>query len=178
MQIVDFRLVLLILLSAVIIAGSLLAASARIVRAIRGNSEDAVSARAVTLMATFGSALGEARNDPRAILTWEPLARAARKAWPREFGLLDQASGGSFPFSKEFLQAAHAQWTTDWLAWELTHDTQSKLKTALAEQELVASGNAPHMRAKLDAIEREKLDQYQRRYAEYIRVAKALQTLL
>src|SRR5215471_4943737 len=32
-------------------------------------------------------------------------------------------------------------------------------------------------RARLDALEREKLDLYQRRYEEYVRVAKALQKL-
>jgi hypothetical protein len=33
------------------------------------------------------------------------------------------------------------------------------------------------MRARLDAVEREKLETYQRRYEEYVRVAKALQAL-
>ena len=33
-------------------------------------------------------------------------------------------------------------------------------------------------RARLDAIEQEKLELYQRRYAEYVRVAKALQALV
>jgi hypothetical protein len=33
------------------------------------------------------------------------------------------------------------------------------------------------LRAKLDAVEREKLDSYQRRYEEYVRIAKALQAL-
>jgi hypothetical protein len=34
------------------------------------------------------------------------------------------------------------------------------------------------MRARLDAVESEKLDLYQRRYADYVRVAKALQALM
>jgi uncharacterized protein VirK/YbjX len=34
------------------------------------------------------------------------------------------------------------------------------------------------MRAALDAIENEKLESYQRRYAEYVQIAKALQSLL
>ena len=34
------------------------------------------------------------------------------------------------------------------------------------------------LRARLDAVEREKLDLYQRRYTDYVRVAKALQALL
>jgi hypothetical protein len=32
-------------------------------------------------------------------------------------------------------------------------------------------------RARLDAVEREKLELYQRRYEEYVRVSKALQSL-
>ena len=43
------------------------------------------------------------------------------------------------------------------------------LAVAVAEDRL--------LRARLDAVEREKLDRYQRRYAEYVRVAKALQAL-
>jgi hypothetical protein len=43
---------------------------------------------------------------------------------------------------------------------------------------LAADGAAGIGRARLDAIEREKLDLYQRRYAEYVRTAKALQTLI
>jgi hypothetical protein len=34
------------------------------------------------------------------------------------------------------------------------------------------------LRARLDAVEQEKLEIYQRRYAEYVRVAKALQALV
>jgi hypothetical protein len=33
------------------------------------------------------------------------------------------------------------------------------------------------IRARVEAVEREKLDIYQRRYEEYVRVSKALQTL-
>ena len=83
-----------------------------------------------------------------------------------------------FPFSEDALQAAHAQWTADWLAWEGAHDAEYKLKAAEVEHELAASGGAPFIRAKLDAVEREKLDRYQRRYQEYVQVAKALQSLM
>ena len=58
------------------------------------------------------------------------------------------------------------------------HDTESKLKVAVAQHELASQGGAAIARAQLDAIEREKLDLYQRRYAEYIKVAKALQALI
>jgi hypothetical protein len=33
------------------------------------------------------------------------------------------------------------------------------------------------VRARVDAVEREKLDAYQRRYQEYVQVARALQAL-
>jgi len=125
----------------------------------------------------FAPGVAATQADPRAFLTWQPLAKAARQLSPDEFARLDAAAGGTFPFTSEQLQAAHAQWTADWLAWERTHDAEYKLKAAAAEHELAASDGSPIMRARLEAVEREKLDLYQRRYQEYVRVAKALQTL-
>ena len=90
---------------------------------------------------------------------------------------LDRAAGGAFPFTPADIQAAHARWTTDWLAWERAHDAEYKLKTAQAHAELVSSGATESARSKVDAIEREKLDRYQQRYADYVRIAKALQAL-
>ena len=168
----------MILLSALIVACAVLAGAVLVTNAVRAAREDAAGTRAASLLATFASAVGAAEDDPRAILVWEPLARIARQTWPKEFALLDRTGPGSFPFGRERLQAAHARWTTGWLAWERTHDVEYKLKAAVAEHELVAAGGAPHARAKLDAIESEKLDRYQRRYEEYIRVSKALQALL
>ena len=75
-----------------------------------------------------------------------------------------------------WIQAAPALWTADWLAWERTHDAEFKLKAALAAAELAAAGDSEVARGRVDAVEREKLDLYQRRYAEYVRVAKALQS--
>ena len=75
------------------------------------------------------------------------------------------------------MQAAHAQWTADWLAWERAHDSEYKLKAAVAAAELAAAGDSQVARGKADAVEREKLDLYQRKYAEYVRVAKALHGL-
>jgi hypothetical protein len=102
--------------------------------------------------------------------------------------MLDGAAGGTFPLTKAQLEAAHAQWTADWLAWEQSHDAEYKLKAAAVEQELTAAtgssvqgssaASSSMVRAKLDAVEREKLETYQRRYSEYVRVAKALQTLI
>jgi hypothetical protein len=48
------------------------------------------------------------------------------------------------------------------------------MKAAAAAQD----AESPARRARIEAIEREKLDLYQRRYEEYVRVAKALQMLI
>jgi len=125
----------------------------------------------------FAPAVAAAYNDPRAYLVWQPIARTARQLFPAESAALDRAAGGAFPFTPDAIQAAHAQWTTDWLAWERAHDAEYKLKAAQAQAEFAASGGSDAARARADAIEREKLDLYQRRYAEYVRVAKALQAL-
>ena len=64
-----------------------------------------------------------------------------------------------FPFTPDQVQAAHAQWTADWLAWERAHDAEYKLKAAAAEQELAAAGRiAGRCAAGSTPIEREKLD--------------------
>jgi hypothetical protein len=118
-----------------------------------------------------------AGRDPRAILEWQPLAAASRKLFPQEFAELDAAFGGMFPFNRDQIQNAHAQWTADWLAWEAAHDVEYKLKAATIEGELASGGASRLLRARLDAVEREKLDRYQRRYQEYVRVSKALQVL-
>ena len=102
------------------------------------------------------------------ILTFQPLARALRVVIPDAFDALDRAGGATFPFTTERIQAAHVQWTADWLSWERAHDAEYKARAAEAQA-------SP---ARLDAIEREKLETYQRRYEEYIRVARALQALI
>lgn len=168
----------MILLSALIVAVAIGWAALQIVgemRAARGVSGS--SERVATLLTLFAPALTATQQDPRAFLVWQPIAKAARQLFPEEFGTLDRAMGGTFPFTSERIEAAHSQWTADWLAWELAHDTEYKLKAAVAENELVAQGGTGIARARLDAVEREKLELYQRRYAEYIRIAKALQAL-
>ena len=47
----------------------------------------------------------------------------------------------------------------------------------MLQEELAAGGDAAVGRARAEALEREKLALYQRRYEEYTRVAKALQTM-
>ena len=161
-------------LTAALLAGATCWAALRVAAQIRDARIDAARARAVSLLETFAPAVAAARQDPKALLVWQPLAAAARALFAEEFAALDRAAGGAFPFTKESVQAAHAKWTADWLAWERTHDAEYKLKAAAVSEELRES---PLLRARLDAVEREKLDLYQRRYQEYVQVAKALQAL-
>jgi hypothetical protein len=165
------------LIGALVIAGVLWWTAQQIVGELRAARDEAARGRMLMLVELFAPGIAAAQHDPRAFLVWYPLARIARQFLPADTAALDRAAGGSFPFTPEQVQAAHAQWTADWLAWERTHDGEFKLKAVTAEQELAASPDSPVLRGKLDAIEREKLDSYQRRYAEYVRIAKALQAL-
>jgi hypothetical protein len=165
----------------VVLAGAMGWSAQRIVAEVKAARDEASRARAITMMHLFGPAMSEAARDPRALLVWYPLAQAARAMNPDVFAAIDRVAQRPFPFSAEQVQAAHAQWTADWLAWERTHDAEYKLKAATIEQELGSNpgvpGGSPMLRARLDAVEREKLDSYQRRYQQYVEVAKALQGL-
>jgi len=167
-----------VLLAALVVSAAVVWAGLRIAAAVKASRPDPLRGRALELMAMFAPAGAAAAGDPRAILAWQPLAQMARQMCPEEFKLIDQAGGGAFPFSRDRLQSAHAQWTADWLAWERTHDAEYKLKAAVVEQEIALAGTSAVLRARLDAVESEKLDLYQRRYQEYVRVAKALQALI
>jgi hypothetical protein len=169
---------LLILGSALTVAVAVLVAAFLIASAVQASRPDRTRDRTIELLGLFAPALGAAARDPQAILVWQPLARMARQLFPEEFALLEKAAGGAFPFTTDRLQAAHAQWTADWLAWERSHDAEFKLKAAIIEQEIASTGSSAVLRARLDAVESEKLDLYQRRYQEYVRVAKALQGLV
>jgi hypothetical protein len=164
------------------IAGALIVAAAvgwagwRIAGALARRPED--HGERTRLLAIFAPGIAAAADDPRALLAWHSIASTARKLYPAEFAALDQASGNTFPFSVDQIERAHARWTTDWLAWERTHDAECKLKTAIVEHELGAALDTDYGRARLDAIERDKLDHYQRRYEEYTRISRALQALV
>lgn len=162
---------------ALIVAGTVAWAGLQIARELRAAREQTSRGRALELLGIFAPAVGAAQADPRALLQWQPLARTARELFPEEFAALDRAAGAAFPFSAEAILAAHARWTAEWLAWERAHDAEYKMKAAAAERELAVSGGSPIVRAGLEAVEREKLDRYQRRYEEYVRTAKALQAL-
>ena len=169
---------MLLLLSALILAAIVAWASLQIVRELHASRAETARRRTLQILAVFAPAVVAADSDPRAVLAWQPLARTARHLFPEDFAELDRAAGVTFPFGTEKVQAAHARWTADWLAWERTHDAEFKLKAAIVEHELTESGGSPLVHARLDAVEREKLDQYQRRYEEYVRVAKALQATM
>jgi hypothetical protein len=139
-----------------------------IVAALTAARDEAARGRAIALMALFAPAIESAEQDPRALIVWEPIARHARTVAAAEMATLERALGVPFPFPPDAVQGAHARWTADWLAWEQTHDAEYKLKAKEAASD----------RAKLDLVEREKLDRYQRRYQEYVRVSKALQALM
>jgi hypothetical protein len=131
------------------------------------------------IIATFGPASVAVQRDPKQLLVWYPIARASRKLFPDAFKALDDASGGAFPFTKEQIQAAHARCSSDWLAWERAHDAEFAVKTAQVQDEIDrAAQPSPLLRTRLAAIEQQKLEQYQQRYEEYIRTAKALAALL
>jgi hypothetical protein len=166
-----------ILAAAIVVAGAIVWAARLVASEIRAARDAASRSRTSALLDLFAPALAAAQQDPRAYVVWQPIARIARQLFPGECAALDRAAGGAFPFSAEQIQAAHARWTADWLAWERAHDAEYKRRAAAAAADLAASGNSQAARGALDAVEQEKLDLYQRRYAEYVRVAKALQSL-
>ena len=88
------------------------------------------------LLAMFAPGAAAAQQDPKHLLVWYPLAQAGRKLFPEAFKDLDTAAGGAFPFTKEQLKAAHARWTTEWLAWERAHDAEYSLKVAQVQDEI------------------------------------------
>ena len=169
---------MLSLLAALIVAGAVYWGARTIARAVEAAHRERARGRALQLLTLLAPGLAASSADPRALLTWQPLAATARTLFPHEFAELDRAAGSSFPFTRDQLQAAHARWTAEWLAWESAHDGEYKMKALAAEADLASSGGSAAQRARLDAIEREKLEQYQRRYEEYVRVAKALQALV
>jgi hypothetical protein len=167
----------MVVLAALVLAGTVWWVAQQMLSELRATRVEASRSRVIVLLELFAPAIAAARGDPRAFLVWQPIASIARQLFPAELAEIDRVSGGTFPFTTAQIEAAHAQWTADWLTWERTHDAEYKLKGALAEQEVRADDASPVARAKLDAVELEKLELYQRRYQEYVRVAKALRAL-
>jgi hypothetical protein len=168
---------LVILISALIVAGAVIWSGIRVSQSAAPPPAAAGVATA-EILALFAPGIEAAIRDPRALLAWQPLALTARRLFPVEFAAIDAAAGGTFPFTNEQLQAAHARWSADWLAWEGAHDAEYKLRAAAAHEELGDRAATAYGRSRLEAIEREKLERYQQRYEEYTRVSKALQALM
>jgi len=166
-----------IFLAGIVVAVAIVVAGSQIVTELKRGGEERLRARQLSIAALFAPALSQVQDDPKAILAWQPLAKTLRVQFPQEFAALDAATGSAFPFTRDLIVASHAKWTIDWLAWERAHDATYKLKAAEAQQMLAGSGDSSVARAKLDAIEGEKLDVYQRRYEEYVRVSKSLEQL-
>jgi hypothetical protein len=166
-----------LLVAALLVAGAIVWGCAKIADEMRAARTDARRDRTLAILRIFASVGEDAAADPRSVLTWEPLARAARRLFPDAFTELDTATGTAFPLAPERIEAAHGHWTADWLAWERAHDAEYKTRAAALEHEIAKTEGSDGARARLDLLEREKLDVYQRRYQEYVRVAKALQAL-
>ncbi len=155
-------------------------AIARLVQAVERRRRDAVIQDQLAL---FAPAIAAVRQDPRQLLAWYPIAQTSRKLFPDAFRTLDQIAGGTFPFTKDQVEAAHAKCSADWLAWERAHDAEFSVKAAAVHHEIDAAGQTPAqaspvLRTRLAAIEQEKLERYQQRYEEYIKTAKALAALI
>src|SRR5262249_39050619 len=142
--------------------------------ASQAGSDDAAKSRQLALLGAFAPAVAAAAQDPTVIATWQPVVQSARALFPAEFAALEKATGAAFPCSNELIRQAHARWTTEWLVWERSHDAEFKRRAAAAHADATSPMTAA-TRAALDAIENEKLELYQRRYADYVRIAKALQ---
>ena len=127
-----------------------------------------------TLLASTAPAV--ARADPRELLAWKRFAKTARRLFPEAVAAIEKESGERFPLAPDIVESAHARWTADWLAWELRHDAEFTQRTRTLQAELDASGEvkSPAGRARLAALDDEKLQTYQQRYEEYVRIGNGL----
>ena len=118
------------------------------------------------------------RGEPRDLLAWRSAADAARGMFPAAVGAIERHTGEAFPFSRDLIDEAHARWTAEWLAWERRHDVEFKQRTSALESELLDAGDdTPAGRARLAALEDERLQTYQQRYEEYVRIGNGLTAL-
>ena len=129
------------------------------------------------LLAAVGPAI--ARADGRELLGWRRVAGTFRTLLPETIRALERGTGQPFPFPPEVVEDAHARWTADWLAWEREHDIRFRQRTSALEAELRESGEIDTAagKARLAALDDEKLQDYQRRYEEYVRVGRELTAL-
>ena len=131
---------------------------------------------AVVLLTTLAPA--GAREEPQDLLARRVAADAVRRMFPEVVGAIERRTGEAFPFSHAVIDDAHARWTAQWLAWERRHDVEFKQRASALEAELrAADGATPAGRDRLAALEDEKLQAYQQRYEEYVRIGNGLTAL-
>ncbi len=119
-----------------------------------------------------------ARGEPRDLLALRSVADTVHRMFPDAVGAIEQQTGEGFPFAQDVIDDAHARWTAEWLAWEHRHDAEFKQRASVLEAELLDAGNeTPAGRARLASLEDEKLQAYQRRYEEYVRIGNGLTAL-
>jgi hypothetical protein len=120
-------------------------------------------------------------SDPPYGIGWKPRVNHQDQTWIDDIQLDPSyliAEGTEHVLWGANYYARRLPHSADWLAWERRHDADSKLKAAIVEHELGGDVHSPFGRARLDAVEHEKLDLYQQHYEEYIRIAKGLQALI
>jgi hypothetical protein len=163
----------MVLLATGLLAIVVAVTGAAIVASLRASRRDA---QIQTLLSTFGPLAERVRADPRLLLAWSPVAETARGLFPEAFRDIEAAAGDRFPFGRGLVESAHARWTADWLEWERTNDVEYRERSAALEAELDQSPEAvaKAARARLETLERERLERYQRRYEEYVGVSRAL----
>ena len=129
--------------------------------------------------ATFGPPLERAQADPRVLLAWYPASCAMRRQFGDAFAALSADPSKPFPWGPADVEAAHARWTATWLEWERHQDAEYRVRTAGIELQLdQADASAiPELKTSLQRLEQEKLERYQRRYEEYVKVSRALAKL-
>ena len=157
---------------AVLLAALAAALAERHRRACRVEHDERIVAMLLTTVAP-----AVARAEPRELLAWQGAAGAARELFPEAVATIEARTGERFPFPQAVVEEAHAHWTAEWLAWERQHDAEYKERAAALEAELHAVGGddaAMALRARIAALDDEKLQTYQRRYEEYVRVGKGL----
>ena len=145
-------------------------------RARRDRRREHEANLAIVLLTSLAPAA--ARAEPRDLLAWRAAAESARRMFPGAVGAIERQTGEAFPFSHGMIDDAHARWTAEWLTWERSHDVGFKERASALEAELRAAGDAaPAVRARLAALEDEKLRVYQQRYEEYVRIGNGLTAL-
>ena len=166
---------LLVVVATIVAAG---AAIAGVVERARRDGRRQHRERLIAALLT-SIAPAAARADPRELCGWQRVAVSARAFFPDVVAEIESRTGERFPFPRETVEEAHARWTAEWLAWERRHDADFRQRSSALEAELDAAGEigSPAGRARMAALDDEKLQAYQHRYEEYVRIGNGLAAL-